>query len=462
MNSRLAVGNSCVPVGSNGTHYRHIFLGSQRKFAVQIARIALIVNRGLKEPDIRLEHFPPPGNAGLFQGRSRMNLGTFRILHLNSLLTGGGTDDQCVKLAHGLARLGHRVWLAGPDGREFSRVARALDLPFHPTPPEGPAKLRFILSAARLIRRERVQIVHGHHGRDLWPTILAGRLSGVRPKVVLTRHMAKSPSSWPSRRFLLNRCDALIAVSEFVARVLREGVYEPDSSEPERRARRPLQGDLSRIRVAWCGIDTERFRPGAAEGQRRAWGVEPEHFVFAVAGGYYLPRGKGQREFLQAAARIHAAVPQARFLIIGRGDMAALLQADIDRLGLAGKAWLTPYCSDMAVAMNAIDCLVHPQVGTEAFGLVVCEAHACGRPVIASALDGIPEAFQCGGEGQLVPPEDVNALAEAMRVQIGRPVLGEAQRREVHERVAAALSLPAAARRVEAIYRRLLEGGSPV
>jgi hypothetical protein len=46
-----------------------------------------------------------------------------------------------------------------------------------------------------LIRREHIQIVHGHHGRDIWPTVLATRLSGRRPKIVLTRHLAKSPSS---------------------------------------------------------------------------------------------------------------------------------------------------------------------------------------------------------------------------------------------------------------------------
>src|SRR5262245_21495717 len=96
-----------------------------------------------------------------------------RVANLNSLLTGGGTDDQCVKLAHGLYQLGLRVWLAGPDGREFSPVIRKFGIPFHITPPEGPLKLHFILSAAKLIRRQRILIVHGHHGRDLWPTILA-------------------------------------------------------------------------------------------------------------------------------------------------------------------------------------------------------------------------------------------------------------------------------------------------
>src|ERR1017187_1747095 len=54
---------------------------------------------------------------------------------------------------------------------------RSLGVPFHATPPEGLAKVRFILSVAKLVRRERIQIVHGHHGRDLWPTVLAPRVS---------------------------------------------------------------------------------------------------------------------------------------------------------------------------------------------------------------------------------------------------------------------------------------------
>ncbi|MES1181007.1 MAG: glycosyltransferase family 4 protein, partial [Verrucomicrobiota bacterium] len=156
-----------------------------------------------------------------------MNPGPLKVVHLNSMLSGGGTDDQSVKLAAGLRDLGHQVWVAGPEGREFSRIIRELKVPFYVTPPEGPLKLRFIKSVADLIRREKIPIVHGHHGRDLWPTILAARLSGQRPLIVLTRHMAKSPSSWFSRRYLLGQCDAMIAVSQFVAKVLREGVYEP-------------------------------------------------------------------------------------------------------------------------------------------------------------------------------------------------------------------------------------------
>ena len=384
-----------------------------------------------------------------------MNAKSFRVLHLNSMLRGGGTDDQCVKLAHGLSQLGHKVWVAGPDGREFAQVVRELSVPFHSTPPEGPLKLRFILSAARLIRREGIQIVHGHHGRDLWPTILAARLSGKHPVIVLTRHLAKSPSSWFSRWFLLGQCDAVIAVSHFVAKVLREGVYEPDSPEPERRSRPPIAGDHSKIHVIHGGIDTNRFRPLHAAAQRQEWGLTPEHFVFAVVGGYDLPRGKGQREFLRAAARIHAQAPDARFLIVGRGNMDTILRADIERLGLAGKAWLTQYCRDMPAAMNAIDCLVHPQVGTEAFPGVVLEAFACGKPVIASALDGVPEGFAVGGCGRLVPPEDIKALAEALQEQTRRPALTTEELQVLHQRVAGELSIAIWVKKVVALYEQL-------
>ncbi|MCU0787784.1 MAG: glycosyltransferase [Verrucomicrobia bacterium] len=379
-----------------------------------------------------------------------------RILHLNSLLTGGGTDDQCVKLAHGLRSVGMDARIAGPDGREFSRVVRDLKLPFHVTPSGALARFRFILESASIIRRERIQIIHGHHGRDIWPTIFAARFSGVHPRIVLTRHLAKSPSSWPSRRFLLAQVDALIACSHFVAHVLKEGDYEPDSPVLERRARPPLSGDHSKIRVIYGGIDTDRFKPGDGSKLRTEWGLKPDDYAFAMVGGYVLPFGKGQREFLQAAAGIHQQIPQTKFLIIGRGNMADVLRSDIQRLGLEGKAWLTPYCSDMPAAMNAIDCLIHAQIGTEAMPGVVCEAQSCGRPVIASDLDGIPEALNIGGAGRLVKPGSVDALADAMRAQATFPLIPPSQQLEMHQKVCERFSISASSRHHAGFYASLL------
>jgi len=382
-----------------------------------------------------------------------------RVLHLNSALAGGGTDDQCLKLVQGLQRAGQPVWLAGPVGTALAGVIRELALPFLPISRLGLLKTSFIVQSARWIRRQQIQVVHGHHGRDIWPTILAARLSGVRPKIVLTRHLAKSPSSWPSRRLLLGQCDALIAVSNFVAHVLREGHYDPTSPVAERRSRPPLLGPHSKICVLYGGIDTDQFRPLESSPLRAEWGLQPGDYAFAMVGGYYLPVGKGQREFLQAAAKIHTKIPNARFLLVGNGDMADLLRAEIQQLGLEGKAWLTPYCRDMPQAMNAIDCLVHSQIGTEALAIVICEAQACGRPVIASNLDGLPEALAVGGGcGQLVPPGSVDELAGAMHRQALAAGISDAERLVMHHRVVQSFSLSQLARSHQLLYAKLVHG----
>jgi glycosyltransferase involved in cell wall biosynthesis len=136
--------------------------------------------------------------------------------------------------------------------------------------------------------------------------------------------------------------------------------------------------------------------------------------------------------------------------------MKEILEGDIGQFGLRGKAWLTPYCSNMPRAMNAIDCLVHPQIGTEAFPGVVLEAFACGKPVIASALDGIPEAFAAGGYGRLVKPEDVDELAGALIERTNQPALSEEQSTQLHDRIAEQFSLSVNARRVMELYERMI------
>lgn len=384
-----------------------------------------------------------------------------RVLQINTLLHGGGTDDQCVKLAIGLHRAGIDVAIAGPAGREQADVATRAGVLLEDTGNEGIIKLRYIAKVAEIIRRRRIDVVHAHHGRDYWPAILAARLSGRRPRLVLSRHLAKSPGSLPGRLLVLSLCDSLVACSRFTARVLQEGHADPTSPEAERHWRPPMWGRRSKVRVIYGGFELHRFQPlpSADPGvldQRARWGLLPGDFAFGVVGGYLLPRGKGQREFLAAAARLRSELPRARFVIVGRGNMGPLLEDDIRRLGLEGVACLPGYSLDMPTSMNALDCLVHPQIGTEAMGLVVMEAHACGRPVVATSLDGIPEAFDFGGAGELVPPEDVGALADAMRRVALADRLSEADRQRLHARVAGQMSLSRYVEDTLALYRELL------
>jgi glycosyltransferase involved in cell wall biosynthesis len=167
-------------------------------------------------------------------------------------------------------------------------------------------------------------------------------------------------------------------------------------------------------------------------------------------------RGKGQLEFVAAADALRTRCPEARFAIVGAGTMEALLRARIDELGLGERVTMVPFTRDVPAIMNALDVLVHPALGTEAAPLVIWEALAAGRPVIASRLDGIPETFREGEHGVLVPPGDVAALAEAIdRLAHGaelRARLGAAGR----EHALREHSREAQAARVLALYRRLV------
>jgi glycosyltransferase involved in cell wall biosynthesis len=180
-----------------------------------------------------------------------------------------------------------------------------------------------------------------------------------------------------------------------------------------------------------------------------------------VLGGVTLPLCARCAGFYAGAFLAVLALPAARFLIVGRGNMKSALEADIARLGLGDSAWLTPYAHDMPAAMNALDCLVLPQIGTEALPGVVCEAHACGKPVIASDLDGIPEAFSAAGYGHLVKRGSVQDLADAMIAWARKPALDMPARWEIHRRVAERFSLERASRDLADLYEMLVRHPSP-
>lgn len=341
-----------------------------------------------------------------------------RVLMLNSYLNGGGVDSQTLALCEALLADGCQVALAVPASAALLDAAHAI------------ARLEVItlrgkpivwpLALAGVVRGRKFDVIHAHHGRDYGAALLLGLLAGRKARVVVTRHLMTRLSA--RTRFFLARMASVIAVSDAV----RDSVAVDD-------AHRPL--DLHRI---YCGIDVQRFRPDVARRAevRRALGWPAEAYVFLLVGGAHPPEGKGHFVFVDAAAQVMAAHARSHFACVGEGGLTPQLIDRARRLGLARNFHVLPFRRDIESIMQAADALVHPAVGSEALGLVLLEAMSCGRPVVASALDGIGETFVDGVHGISVPPRDVDALAGAMLRVATEPRLGERMGREARRWVA--------------------------
>ena len=124
-----------------------------------------------------------------------------------------------------------------------------------------------------------------------------------------------------------------------------------------------------------------------------------------------LIRGKGVQLLLAAMARMKT----PRTLdIVGTGNMEPKLRALAAQLGIADRVRFNGFQSNPQDWMRAAKCVVVPSFWQEPYGLVAAEAVALGRPVVAFAIGGLPEA--CGGKATLVPPGDIDALADALEL----------------------------------------------
>ena len=136
---------------------------------------------------------------------------------------------------------------------------------------------------------------------------------------------------------------------------------------------------------------------------------DPNHAFVDILYVGQLIRGKGVQLLLAAMARMKT----PRTLdIVGTGNMEPKLKALAEELGIADRVRFNGFRQNPQDWMRAARCVVVPSFWQEPYGLVAAEAVALGRPVVAFAIGGLPEA--CGGKATLVPPGDVAALAKAL------------------------------------------------
>jgi D-inositol-3-phosphate glycosyltransferase len=182
--------------------------------------------------------------------------------------------------------------------------------------------------------------------------------------------------------------------------------------------------DPARIDVVHPGVDLETFTPGDRGMARAALGLYPDELILAFVGR--IQPLKAPDVLLQAAARLVSRYPALRVLVAGGPSGSGLAAPDTlvrlaDELGISGRVtFLPPQSREQLVNVyRAADIVAVPSY-SESFGLVAIEAEACGTPVVAAAVGGLPVAVRDGVTGSLVDGHDVDDWAEAIAAVIER------------------------------------------
>ncbi|MBI4003951.1 MAG: glycosyltransferase [Candidatus Omnitrophica bacterium] len=295
----------------------------------------------------------------------------------------------------------------------------------------------------RVLRQERPEILHTHliHADVLGR--LVGRWCRV-PVVVSTVHMVeairykwfwKTMDRWTSR---LN--DALTAVSEEVKR----GVVAVEGLDP------------ARIRVIPNGVEFPGAPdPAVRQRHRRQLRLTEDAWLVGIVAQLYAGPRKGHHVLFEAVRRLLPRWPTLHGVVIGDGPSRQSLEAQARALGIAERVRFVGLQRDIPAWLSALDLFVLPSL-EEGAPIAVIEAMAAGCPIVATAVGGVPELITDHETGLLVPPGDVDALAEAIATLCADRVLaarlGQAAKERFHERY----DLRQVVRRTEALYERLL------
>lgn len=242
------------------------------------------------------------------------------------------------------------------------------------------------------------------------------------------------------RRMVARFVDRAIAVSEAARAALIAAGYPAD-----------------RIVVVPNGRDLSTLRPGIGrEAVRRELGLERTVPVVGIVGR--LESHMGHAELLEAWPSVVAEFPAARLLVIGHGSLRSRLEARARDLGVADRIRFVGARTDGARVLDAVDVLALPAT-SEGLALSAIEASALGRPVVATAIDAMPDVLREGRTGRLVPPGDPAALSRAIRGVLRDPLGAQRMGRAGRDFVLDRFSLDRQVASTARVYRDL--AGTP-
>ncbi len=295
---------------------------------------------------------------------------------------------------------------------------------------------------SELIEKYDIDLIHTHDpqsnvlagiGRNRWPCAVVASPYGWWARMFPLRSHVYN---WVERSWALPNVDEVITVSQDMKRKILRGPTRED-----------------RINVIYTGLDPAEMQAGAPRAEvRAALGIPDDACVVGTVSRVYVE--KGHTFLLDAVCQVADSVPQLHLLIVGEGPLRPALERQARGTGLSERVHFTGFYDDLPGALRAMDIFAQPSVLDEGFPTAVLEAQLAGLPVIASDVGGTGETMQAGKTGLLVPPRDVEALAQAMRTLAENPDRRAAMGAAGPEWIRRSFTLDDMVRRVSDVYEK--------
>jgi glycosyltransferase involved in cell wall biosynthesis len=297
-----------------------------------------------------------------------------------------------------------------------------------------PKSLFRLFEFAQHLRRERVSLLHCYLPRASFFGAIAGRIAGVPAVLVSKRSLDRQDSL--KQVFLCRVADAwadlVLANSQAVLRhAVEVGRCRPD-----------------KLRLLVNGIDIERYRNASVNGLNCQ--------VPLVGTVLRLEHIKGPAVFIEAAKRIVDEMPETRFMIIGDGSMRANLERLGGSLGVADRVQFLGERDDVDVILPSFSIFILPSL-VEGMSMALLEAMAAARPIVATAVGGNLDLIRDGDNGLLVPPGDPEQMALTAVKLLKNPQWAKRLGQTARTMVLTHHSANGMVRRLEEIYKELLQ-----
>ncbi len=371
------------------------------------------------------------------------------MLHVITSLDRGGAENHLLTLATHADRERFPMEVAVLCGAgELVPTFEAAGVPVHLIHARWRFDAAGLLRLAGVVKRGRYDIVHSHLFRaDIYANLAAGGPGTSQPRLVSTRHnddrFFLNPFIGLVHYLLSTRQDMIIAISDHVARfTIARGVCDP-----------------ARVRRVYHGLDSAESAALDVEGQQLRAELGLGAGAFLVGNVGRLAPQKGQRHLVGAMPMLLERVPDAHLAIVGGGALEPYLRDLAREVGVPDHVHVLGPRKDVPAFMHAIDAFAMPSIW-EGFGIVLLEAMAAARPIVASRVATIPEVVEDGETGLLVPPGDAVALADALTWLADSPAEARAMGEAGRQRLRTRFSLQKMVADTEGLYSELATGGA--